>query len=128
MHDFHHSYIKRKYNAKLLLADTGSLVYEIKTGDVYEDSHKDKHLLDLSNYPKDSKFFDPSNEKFIDKMKDESKGKINDEFVGLKSMIHSIKNVDGGENKRRKGINQSVLKNINMKNIVMFCLIKNGET
>ena len=85
-------------------------------------------MLDLSNYPKDSKFFDPSNEKFIDKMKDESKGKINDEFVGLKSMIHSIKNVDGGENKRRKGINQSVLKNINMKNIVMFCLIKNGET
>ena len=81
-------------------------------------------MLDLSNYPKDSKFFDPSNEKFIDKMKDESKAKINDEFVGLKSIIHSIKNVDGGENKRRKGINQSVLKKINMKNIVMFCLIK----
>ena len=81
-------------------------------------------MLDLSNYPKDLKFFDPSNEKFIDKMKDESKAKINDEFVGLKSMIHSIKNVDGGKNKRRKGINQSVLKKINMKNIVMFCLIK----
>ena len=128
MHDFHHSQIKRKYNAKLLLADTGSLVYEIKTGDVYENFYKDKYLVDLSNYPKDSKVFDSVNEKVIGKMKDESKGKINDEFVGLKSMIHSIKNVDGGENKRRKGINQSVLKNINMKNIVMFCLIKNGET
>ena len=110
MHDFHHSQIKRKYNAKLLLADTGSLVYEIKTGDVYEDSHKDKHLLDLSNYPKDSKFFDPSNEKFIDKMKDESKGKINDEFVGLKLKMRSMKNVDGKENQTRKGVNKNVVK------------------
>ena len=42
-------------------------------------------MLDLSNYPKDSKFFDPDNEKVIGKMKDELKGKIISEFVGLKS-------------------------------------------
>ena len=42
-------------------------------------------MLDLSNYPKDSNFFDPDNEKVIGKMKDEPKGKINDEFVELKS-------------------------------------------
>ena len=27
--------------------------------------YKDKHLFDLSNYPKDSKIFDPDDEKVI---------------------------------------------------------------
>ena len=40
-------------------------------------------------------------------MKYESKGKIIDEFVGLKS----TKNVVGEENKKRKGIYQRVVKN-----------------
>ena len=34
-----------------------------------------------------------------------SKGKINDEFVGLKSKIHSMKNVDGKESNTAKGVN-----------------------
>ena len=44
-------------------------------------------------------------------MKDKSKGKITDEFVGLKSKRHSIKDDDGKENKAAKGINQNVVKN-----------------
>ena len=32
-------------------------------------------------------------------MKDVSRGKVNDEFVGLKSKMHSMKHVDGKENK-----------------------------
>ena len=35
-------------------------------------------VFDLSNYPKDSKFYDPVNEKFIGKMKGISEGKLND--------------------------------------------------
>ena len=42
-------------------------------------------------------------------MKDKSKGKIIDEFVGLKSKRYSMK--DGKENKAAKGINQNVVKN-----------------
>ena len=61
MHEFHYKYIKRKYNAKLLFTDTDSLVYETKTDDVYEHFYEDKNLLDLSDYPQDSKFFDPVN-------------------------------------------------------------------
>ena len=56
--------------------DTGSLVYEIKTEDVYEDFYEDKNLFDISDYPVKSKFFDPDNKKVIGKMKDEFKGKI----------------------------------------------------
>ena len=40
MQDFYYNYIKRKHDAKLLLAGTNSLVYEIKTNDVYEDFYK----------------------------------------------------------------------------------------
>ena len=37
---------------------------------------KKKKLFDFSDYPEDSKFFDPVNKKVIGKMKDEVKGKI----------------------------------------------------
>ena len=37
MYEFHYKYIKSKFEAKLLFTDTDSLIYEIKTEDVYED-------------------------------------------------------------------------------------------
>ena len=84
MYEFHYNYIKRKFSANLLFTDTDSLVYEIDTKDVYEDFYGDENLFDFSDYPRDSKFFDPVNKKVIAKVKDEFKGKINNEFVGLK--------------------------------------------
>ena len=45
-------------------------------------------------------------------MKDDSKGKIIIEFVGLKSKIYSLIDVDGKENKKRKGVNSVVVNNI----------------
>ena len=71
----------KKFNAELLFTHTDSLLYEIKTDDVYEDFYKYKFLFDFSNYPKDSMFYDPVNEKAIGKMKDVYKGIINDEFI-----------------------------------------------
>ena len=79
----------------MLFTDTDSLTYEIKSENVYEEFFKWKDLFDFSNYSKDSKFFDETNKKVIGKMKDESEGKIIDEFVGLKSNMHSMKNIDG---------------------------------
>ena len=107
--DYHYNYIKRKFDAKLLFTDTDSLVYEIKTEEgVYEDFYKVKDLFDFSNYPKDSKFYDPSNIKEIGKMKDESERKTKHEFVGLKSKMYSIKDVDGKEKNTGKGVNSAV--------------------
>ena len=84
MSEFHYNYIKAKYNnyTKLLFKDTDSLIYEIETDDIYEDSYEDKDLFDFSDYSKDSKFFDPVNKKVVGKIKDEFKGKIISEFVG----------------------------------------------
>ena len=42
---------------------------------------KYKHMFDLSNYQKDSKFFDQANKKVVRKKKDKSKGKIIYVFV-----------------------------------------------
>ena len=75
-YEFDYKDIKNKFYTKLLFAYTDSLVYEIKTEDVYEDFYKYKNLFDFSDYPSDSKFFDPANKKVIGKMKDDFKGRI----------------------------------------------------
>ena len=48
-------------------------------------------------------------------MKDEFKGKIISEFVGLKWKMYSLIAVDGGEIKKAKGVNKYVVKNIRHK-------------
>ena len=48
--------LKENMLLKLLLTDTGSLVYENEIEDVYEDFYRDKNLLDLSDYAQDSRF------------------------------------------------------------------------
>ena len=83
----------------MLFTDTDSLTY-----DVYAEFYKHRHLFDFSNLPKNSKFFDKANKKVIGKMKDVSEGKIIVEFVGLKSKMHSIKNIDGKETNKAKGV------------------------
>ena len=107
MYEFYYKYIKSKFNAKLLLTDTDSLVYKIKTEDVYEDFYEDKNLLNFSDYPLDSKFFDPVNKKVIGKMKDDFKGKLISEFVGLKSKMYSLISIDNKVTKA-KGMNKEI--------------------
>ena len=123
IYDFHYNYIKRNYDAKLLLTDTDSLVYEIKTNEAYEDFYKDEGLFDFSDYPKDSKFFDLVSKKVIGRMKDEFKGKRISEFVELKSKMYSLIDVDTKENKKVKGVNKKLVKK-DIKNILTPCLIK----
>ena len=113
-----YNYIKRKYDVNLLFTDTDSLVYDIETNDVYEDFYKDKDLFDFSDYPQDSRFFDPVNKKVIGYMKDDIKGKIISEFVGLKSKMYSLIDVDNEENKKAKGVNKKVVKKIRHKEYI----------
>ena len=60
MYQFHYDYIKNKCgnNSGLLFTDTDSLMYEIKTKDVYEDFSKDKEMFDFSNFSTGSKYYD----------------------------------------------------------------------
>ena len=57
MYGFHFDYIKNKYgnSSRLLFTDTDSLMYEIKTEDIYEDFSSNKEMFDFSNYSTKSK-------------------------------------------------------------------------
>ena len=91
LYDFHYSFIKKNFDAKLLIIDTDSFNYEINSEDVYEEFFEWEDLFDFSNYLGDSKFFNEANKKVISKMKDKFGRVIIDDFVGLKSKIYPIK-------------------------------------
>ena len=60
LYEFHYDYIKNKYDNKseLLFTDTDSLMYQLKTEDIYEYLSTDKEKLYCSNYQPKSKFYD----------------------------------------------------------------------
>ena len=102
-YDFHCKYIKRNYDeyVKLLFTDTDRLVHKVEKM-VYKDFYEHKALFDFSDYPEDSKFSDLVNKKVLGKMKDEFKGKIISEFVGLKSNVYYLIDVKNEENLNKK--------------------------
>ena len=92
MYEFHYDHVKNKYDnkSKILFADTDSLMYQIKTEDIYEDFSCDKEMFDFSNCLTKSKYYDNSNKLVIGKMKDETRGVAIVEFVGLKPKMYSF--------------------------------------
>ena len=114
MYDFHCNFIKTNFDANILFTDTDSFTYEIKSEDAYEEFFKYKHLFDFSEHQLN--FFDLTNKKVIDKMKDVIKGIPINEFVGLKSKMHSILANNDKEITTVEGVN-IVIK----FNIKMFC-------
>ena len=107
---FHYNFFKERYgsNAKLLFTDTDSLCYHIKTEDIYQDMFERKEEFDFSDYPKESKFHDPTNKKVIGKFKDETASVPIVEFVGLRSKMYSFK-TEEYESKRAKGVKKNVV-------------------
>ena len=72
-----------------------------------------KTKFDTSNFPKvhSSGISTGLNKKVIGLFKDECGGQIMQEFVGLRAKLYSYKMHEGKEEKRCKGIKQSVVKN-----------------
>ena len=115
MYEFHYDYMIPKYGDRLKLCymDTGSLVYDIKTEDFYEDIANDVEArFDTSGYSKTD--FRPLpiglNKKVIGLMKDELGGKVMTEFVALRPKLYSYRELDGSEDKKCKGIKKCVVK------------------
>ena len=79
--------------------------------------YEDKYLFDFSDYPQDSEFLNPVNKK-VSKIKDEIKGKIINESVGLKLQMYSLINIDVEENKKEKGDDKNIVKSTRHKEYV----------
>jgi hypothetical protein len=114
MMQFHYNKMKARYGdgAKLLMTDTDSLIYHIKTVDVYADMLEDLDAYDTSEYPPTHPAFSKTNCKVLGKMKDEYKGLPIREFVGLRPKLYSILAADGKETKKAKGVNKQATKAI----------------
>ena len=109
MYQFHYDYVLKTFkSAKLLFTDTDNLVYEINGDNIYEQYFKDKDLFDFSGYPKDSVYYDISNKKVLDKMKDEFNEVKIIQFIGLKSKMHSLISVDDKELNKARRINKKL--------------------
>ena len=96
MYDFHYNIMKPRYNEniELLMTDTDSLVYEIKTDDFYKDMYDMKHHFDMSEYSKQNPIYDETNKKVIGKFKDETGDKVIKTFVGVRSKVYAIETED----------------------------------
>ena len=105
MYRFHYDYVLKTFDEKLLFTNTGSLVFEIRGGNVYGQCFKDKELFDFSGYDKNSIYYCDTNKKVLGKMKDEFNGVKIDEFVGLKSKMYSLLGSDDKEVNKPKGLN-----------------------
>ena len=117
MYRFHYDYIKEKFGnkAELLFTDTDSLMYRIQDSTMYEQFYKDRHkFFDFSEYPETHPLFDTSNKKVVGFFKDEAKGQIITEFVGLRPKMYSylVTSTKGNgveEKHRAKGIQREVV-------------------
>ncbi|KAJ8914368.1 hypothetical protein NQ315_011356 [Exocentrus adspersus] len=116
MYSFHYDYIKKLYgnnNAKLLYTDTDSLIYSIKTDDVYADIKSNISKFDTSNYKPDNPYGIPLvNKAVLGCFKDEANGRPMLEFLGLRSKLYDYVLADNTVVKKAKGIKKCVTKRL----------------
>ena len=119
MYKFWYEFVKRECKkCVLLFTDTDSLCFETEE-DFYEIMHKFYELFDLSNFPKDSKYFRNDNKKVPGKMKDEYGGTAIYEFIGTNSKMYSILDVNNCEKSACKG-HTSNIRNAEFKNTLFI--------
>ena len=81
MYKFYYDFVKKKCkNPKLLFTNTDSLCIETEE-DFYEIMYENKEFFDLSNFPKESKYYCADNKKVQGKMKDQYGGTAINDFT-----------------------------------------------
>lgn len=102
----HYDHFVRRFgttNLKLLMTDTDSLLYSIKTPNVYQEL-SEMNVIDFSNYPETHQFYSKKNKGKLFYLKDESSARVIQAFCGLRSKSYSIKYVDQTQKTVGKGI------------------------
>ena len=116
IYDFHYKYVKQKWKeAQLCFTDTDSLLYEIETENLFVDIAEDVDAkFDTSDFSETHPCIvdgtlERKNKKVLGLMKDEARGEIIEEFVGLKPKLYSIKMHEGKGTKKCKGVKKKVV-------------------
>ena len=113
MYGFHYDVIRAEYGdrARLLFTDTDSLVYDIRTPDLYSDMRlKIDEFYDTSDYPVEHPLHSKKNAKTVGLFKDELNGVPIVEFVGLRAKMYSFLLPDGSSKQTAKGIKKAHMK------------------
>ena len=92
LYKFHNDELRPLFDkkARVMYRDTDALFYVIETDDIYEDLAHLKHILDLSDYPKNHHLHSVSNKQVSLKSSDELNGDIVWEAVSLKPKAYSV--------------------------------------
>ena len=93
----------------MLLADTDILMCKIETENIYEEFYKDKQLLDFSNYQKNPRYYDDSNNLVVVGMKYETFGVPIICFAGSKFKLYTIKTEDNLVSTKANGAGKDVV-------------------
>ena len=118
MLDFHYNVIHKEFenNYNLIYSDTDSLVYNIKTPDLYEWIKNNKTYFDSSD-SKRPELKDDTNKQVIGKFKDECESLVITEFLALNPKVYSFKYSENLEcskiknKKTLKGVSKITVKN-----------------
>ena len=111
MYRFHYGFTMNSYGsrARLCMTDTDSLLYDIRTDDVYKDMGEHLELFDTSEYPKAHPCYSETNKKKLGTFKDETNGTPILEFVGLRAKCYSFITANDKEKKVAKGVPRSAI-------------------
>ena len=104
MYKFYYDFVKKKCkNPILLFTDTNSWCSETEKT-FYEILIKHEELFDLSNFPKDSEYSRNAKKKYQEKRK----MNMEEQFIGPKPKMYSIRNVNNCEKSVHKGHNSNI--------------------
>lgn len=114
MYEFLYNTLKPKYGDNIMVTytDTDAYILEVRTKDVYEDIRNDPDEFDTWDYPSDNIFgIKRHNNKIVGKWKDELKGEIAYDSIGIRSKCYILRTVGGiVAKKKAKGVSTNILK------------------
>ena len=91
MYKFWYGFLKKVCKEiKLIYMDTDSFIFEVTDQNFKDIMIQHKDYFDLSNFPKDSKYYGVTSKKVPGKMKDECSLTNIDEVVALKSKSYIV--------------------------------------
>lgn len=108
MYRFHYGVMQPKFGAEnldLLMTDTDSLMYCVRTKDFYKQLQDISEHLDTSDYPKDHPLYSTVNKKVVGKFKDETNGVPISEACCLRAKLYWFN--EAKDHRKCKGVKKS---------------------